>query len=162
MTLTQNKDKALRKIRNANGAIAYTLYKSKKKSITSYQYWHDRKLRNCLARFANINGYNQIQLGTYADAHAPGIMFELDNGTEAEAEITDKIRNYYSGQGQFRAIFWMSHIEGHNNEQDRLKKIFDIVAKVLHHKPNRVLANTYTDYLKSGNLYNYRREKCVI
>ena len=34
--------------------------------------------------------------------------------------------------------------------------LFDIVKRVLPDKPNRILANSYEDYLETGNLYNYK------
>jgi hypothetical protein len=159
MTKIQNKDKALRKIRNKNGNVGYTLHRSKRKEITAYQYMHDRKLRNCSAKFENINGYNQIRLDTMADAKSKGLYFELDNGSMNDDQLSEKIRNHYIGQGQFRVVFWMSHIEGHNNEVDRLDKLFSIVEKLLRHKPNRILANTYSEFLKTGKLYNFKKEE---
>lgn len=161
MTVTKNKDKALRKIRNGNGDIAYTMHASKRKSITRYQYMHERKLRNCLARFISLTG-KDVKLDYPADAKSQGLYFELDNGSMDNAQLSEKLSLHYSGQGQFRVVFWMSHIEGHNNEQDRLAKLFKIVENILRHKPNRILANTYTDYLKTGKLYNWRYEWKVI
>jgi len=157
MTKVKNNDKALRKIRNSNGDVAYTMYHSKRKSTTRYQYWHERKLRNCLARFQNLN-HQDVILDSIADAKSKGFYFELDNGTANDAELIHKLSDYYSGQGQYRVVFWMSHIEGHNHESDRLKKIFDIAKRVLKHKPGRVLANNYSDYLKTGKLYGVKDE----
>ena len=56
----------------------------------------------------------------------------------------------------------MSHIEGHNHENDRLEKLFNIVKRVLKHKPNRILANTYSDYLKTGKLYGVKDESASL
>ena len=63
---------------------------------TRYQYWHERKLRNCLARFQNLN-HQDVMLDTIADAKSKGFYFELDNGTANDAELIHKLREYYSG-----------------------------------------------------------------
>jgi len=159
MTFTQNKDKALRKVKNTGGSVAYTLYRSKRNGLPYNNYWHDRRLRNCMAKFIHTNGNHDLDLNTYADTQAGSLYFEFDSGSET-TELIDKIKRYYCGQGVCRAIFFMAHRDNIERlEKNRLDYLFDIVAKLLRHKPNRVLANTYTSYLKTGKLYNFRREE---
>ena len=54
------------------------------------------------------------------------------------------------------------HMKAKNKKQDRLEKLFKIVENILRHKPNRILANTYMDYLKTGELYNYKWQEIVV
>lgn len=167
MIKTANKDKALRKIRNTGGDVAYTIHHSRRNGLPYTNYWHDRRLRNCVAKYLNINNQDWtdfLNIDPPADAmlklFSGNVFFEFDSGYET-TELEEKLTKYYSGPGQFRVIFFMAHSDNIKRlEKNRLDYLFKVVGKLLRHKPNRVLANTYTDFLKTGKLYNLRREQC--
>lgn len=141
---------------------------SKKKNIGSFKFLHDSRLRDCLARFfydRNYAGIDQLRLDNNADSICGDMYFELDNGNEDRKQLAEKIRSHYSGKGKFQVIFWMttdyySHWKTKESikklEENRLNLLFEVVQKELRHKPNRVLAASYHQYLEDGKVYSYK------
>lgn len=152
----------------------FATHLSKKKNIGSFKFLHDSRLRDCLARYFYDRQYQdieQLKLDNKADAVFGSIFFEFDNGNEDRKQLREKIREYYSGKGKFQVLFWMAtdyytHWKTKENieklEENRLNLLFDVVQESLSHKPNRVLAASYHQYLKNGQIHNYKDFKTNI
>ncbi|HUN54306.1 MAG TPA: hypothetical protein VMU29_04040, partial [Smithella sp.] len=88
-----------------------------------------------------------------ADASIRQYRFELDNGHMSESQLEEKLVKNYSRQ-IVQIIFIMRHRECPHLEAERLRKVFQISAKVFPHQPNKVLGACYTQYLENGNVFN--------
>lgn len=157
--------------RKVNGAIKklpnhkYAVYadpQSKKKDKGTHNLDHDIKLRNVLGKFLHGKSIDGLSLKPPADATLRNIYFEMDNGHMNNGQLIEKIETHYKGKGQFRVIFIMAdRYDKPHLEEERLKKLFEILEKVMHHKPNRILGACYTKFLSDGKLYNLRGEECA-
>ena len=146
----------------------FARHDTSKRNIGSFKFLHDSRLRDCLARYLydrQYEGLTDLRLGKYADAVCEDVFFELDNGNEDRKQLYEKIKYNYSGKGKFRAVFWMTtdyytHWKTKENikklEENRLKLLFEVVQKTTRHKPNRILAASYHQYLEDGKLYNLK------
>ena len=143
-----------------DGGAVYAYYYSRKKNIGTFKFAHDAKLRDCLAKFLkdrNYEGIDEVSLEPPSDARIGNLFFELDNGHMSPSLLEDKIRRYYSGPGRYRVVFIMaSRYLTLEEEQRRLEMIFDIIRRVYPHKPNRILAASYRQFLEDGMFYNFK------
>lgn len=142
----------------------YATPESAKKDKGEFNIEHDLKLRDVLARFLCGTGYREIDRVSVrrnpwnADAHIGNLYFELDNGHENDAQLTEKLRRY-AIPGTFQVIFIMAHRYGQKElENCRLEKLFEIGNKIVGHKPNRILGATHHGFLDSGILKNLKGE----
>lgn len=164
MTKTKKSELALKKVVNDNSNVAYALRTNGLNRLTYFKYWHDRKLRNCIARLIYDHGNGWLglsELHGFADFQTDTpfgkFYFEFDNNTMNDDKLIDKIKSHYSGEGKYRVIFFMGH-RIPELEQKRLEKLFEIVKNTLPSKKGRILGACYSQYLKDGKFYDWRNE----
>jgi len=157
---------ALRKLYNQNGNMVYASPNTKKSSIGSSFFVHDRRLRDCLARYLydqKHRGIEDTSLEKTADARTSSLLWEFDNGHMTVSQLEEKIKMNYTRRGVYRVVFIMAHeYDNKDRERDRLYMLFQIVRRILPHKKNRILGNSYNLFLKTGKLYNWKGEEINI
>ncbi len=160
---------SLKKLYDYGGHAVYGSPCTKKKDIGSHHFLHDNRLRDCLAKFLNdrnLKGIEQLSIGRTEinpDAYIGNLYFEFDNGHMDDDQLSDKIRNNYSGNGAFRVIFFMRHrYDDPEGEIRRLDKLFEIIKKTLPSKKGRVIGACYSQYLKDGAIYNVKGDKIFV
>jgi hypothetical protein len=162
MTMT-TRVPALRKLYDQNGNVVYASPNTKKSSIGSSFFVHNRRLRDCLARYLydrNHRWLGDTFIGKSADARIGSLLWEFDNGHMNADQLEEKIRMNYAGRGIYRVVFIMAHeYNNKDREKDRLYMLFQIVRRILPHKKNRILGNSYSLFLETGKLHNWRGEE---
>jgi len=146
------KDRTLRlyRIRNQDGHYAYTM---SAKTLPTSLFNHDVCVRNVIGKFLHGRGMQEVSFERPADASIRQYRFELDNGHMSERQLEEKLVKNYARQ-IIQIIFIMRHRECPHLEIERLRKVFQISAKVFPHQPNKVLAACYTSYLGNGIVFN--------
>lgn len=132
---------------------------------------HDSKTRECIARWICDHGAQQLDALHFhppADATIGNIYFEMDNGHMNDRQLREKINLHYSKPGQFQVVFimaspckahWRTREKVQADELRRLNKIFGIARELLPHKPNRILAASYEQFLEDGQLRSYKQQQ---
>lgn len=155
MLKVKDREIRLKKIRNQDGRHAYTL---DAKALPTFGFNHDVCLRDVVGKFLNSRGPAEVTFAKPADARILRYSIELDNGHMDDSQLEEKLRKHYlDSEGQ--VIFIMRHREFPHLEARRLKKVFDISARVFPTKPNKVLGACYHQYLEDGIFYNRRGQQ---
>ena len=142
----------LKRIRNQDGHFAYTILS---KTLPTFLFNHNVCVRNIIGKFLHGRGMQEISFEKPADASIRQYRFELDNGHMSESQLEEKIVKNYS-RLNVQLIFIMRHRECPHLEAERLRKVFQISAKVFPRQPNKVLGACYTSYLENGTVFNRR------
>jgi len=160
---------------------SYKVYASpkEKRHIISGSVNHDIKLRDVLAKYFHGNHYQDLEnlsLGRVSETFCPDayidmigkrIYFEMDNGGMSVGNLKKKLSDHYAYNGVYCAIFISAvrelyHIssfyDARKYEPARLQSLIFAIKSVLERKPNRILINSYSNYLNSGELFNFRMQ----
>jgi hypothetical protein len=151
--------------------VIYAHPRTKKKRLGTALFDHDNKIRECIARWLFDHGAGEVERLHFhppADATIGNVFFELDNGHMTDRQLREKIERHYAGPGRFQVVFFMAspnkahwrtreRIEA--DELRRLAKILTIAREVLPHKPHRILAASYEQFLEEGKLYSFKRKR---
>jgi hypothetical protein len=155
----------LKVIHNQAGNSAYSLHANQRDCIGSgNKFYHDCKLRNCLAKFLkdrNYEGLEELRIEKSADAVIGNLYFEFDNGSMDISQLEEKLKEHYSRDGKYQVIFFMRNRSDDISkplEENRIKILFQAVQNVLRDKKGRVLAVGYLDYLNGGSIKNWKGE----
>lgn len=129
---------ALRKLYNQNGNVVYASPNTRKNSIGTSFFVHNRRLRDTLGRYLydrNYRGLENTSIENRADARIGSLLWEFDNGHMSSTQLEEKIRMNYTGRGTYRVVFIMAHeYDKKDLERKRLYMLFQIVRKILAHK----------------------------
>ena len=174
MCRTKRRELRLKKLHH-EFYTCYALATNSKTTINRQHAEHDIRLRDCLGKYFHTCGAGLMEflsIKTFADAKltlsTAHLYFEFDSGHMGRKQLTEKIKAHYRSKGAYRVIFWMGTAEyAHWKNIDRIKfleenrlgMLFDIVAKVLKEKPNRILGATYHQYLETGHVHNLRGKR---
>ena len=155
---------ALRKIRSQAGDVVYTTPWSKRKTLGTHKLFHDKCLRDVLAKFMHDRDYQDIDKLSIlndknADAFFPGLYFEFDNGHMTASQLEEKIKANYLDKGAYRVLFIMGSRYDESNQDKRLKLLFDIVNRLCSHKPGRIIGDTYQGFMETGKVFNLKGEE---
>lgn len=168
MLRSNNPDKRLKVVHNEAGNSAYVLYGSSRHEIgTTNKFYHDCKLRNCLAALLQCieyEGMECLKISNTADAQIGTTFFEFDNGHMDLKQLEDKIRSNYSHDGSYFAIFFMRNRQDKLElEKERVKMVFQAAENVLREKKGRVYACGYLQFMDEKIIYSWRGWKeCAI
>lgn len=147
-------EKRIKHLSNQAGNAVFAPWDSPRSDAGSQHFVHDNQLRDCLAKWLHDRDYagmEELSIKTFADAKLGDIYFEFDNGHMTGDQLKDKLSRHYKGRGRFIVVFFMGHrYRDPHGEKLRLNKLFDIVREVLPHKPGRVFAACYSEFIEDG------------
>jgi hypothetical protein len=164
-SMSKAKKRAIKRL-PCSHAVVYAPATTKLKRVGTALFDHDNKTRECVAKWVHTRGLNlEFSFRPPADATVGNFHFEMDNGHMNEKQLREKIFKNYKEPGAYQVVFFMaSPYKSHwrtidkikADEHRRLQKLFLIAESMLPHKPNRILAASYEQFLADGKLYNFK------
>lgn len=140
------------------------------KKVSDHYFEHNEKLRSAVAKLINLYGFDlldKLELRHDADAKIGNVYIEFDNGNQGRPFLKEKLLKYYARPGNYQVIFimaaynkshWRKPEQTIKDENSRIGVLRRAVDETIHQKPNRVLIAGYTQFMSSGELYNYKGE----
>lgn len=140
------------------------------KRVSPTNFEHDEKLRTSIAKLVHLYGYHlldTLELRHDADAKIGRIFIEFDNGNQGRPFLKEKLLKHYAKPGNYQVIFimgaynkahWRAFEQTVKDENSRIGVLRAAIAETIHQKPNRVLIAGYAQFLRSGEMFNYRGE----
>lgn len=158
----RKKDPLVREICKGIPNTIYRLEGVRPYGLGRFIFSHNKDFLNCLAyhgyRGGSLAFVRKNDLG--ADAKLGRFYWEFDTGHRDENQFIDQMQKYLPRKGERKQVVYiLQHREGKpEGEEKRLQMYFDI-AKKLTKKPNVFLGAAYSEFLKNGKLWNFRREE---
>ena len=146
---------ALKRIKEEGVAI-FTYPESKRKSIDHRQFYHDKKLRDCLAKIAHEKGLDVFTANDKtADGIYQNIYIEFDSGKKSLFQLMEQMR-YYKGKGFYQVLFIAGHRDGEYHEKDRMKKMLNLASPIFKEKKGRFLVTTYSEFIDNFKVWTLK------
>jgi hypothetical protein len=149
----------LRRIHNLTNT-AFVLNDSKRHSLPKL-YQHDNHIRDILAilfRECGFDGDLQISNKKKADAKFNEWFIEMDEGTKSPKDFEEQIKRYCNREPG-RVLYIMAHEYNREDlEPARMERLREVIARRASFVPNKILFNTYSDFMKTHKIYNFKGE----